>query len=320
MMSSMRRMAFFAPSSSPPWPAPRCSRRRPPSARSASPTRPAGGRPATIGYAIADWRRLRAERRLSVRRLCALPRRQSRLAGRKRDAPHRREGDAAAARSPLRVTRFFRSDEPRHGNGWARLAEAYARHRQARRSAGRGARARGSRATSANTTRACCWRASAAQFGADRLRPPDRRLAVRQARERRRSGCCRGRARPAAPPSTRAHRDASRVARRRSAITPRSAGSVTSDAGLMMDRIRYLRDGGNEQRRRASSPRGRTISPTARRSRALLRDARHPRARRGGRPPIHHRLQHRPPGRRQLRRRAPTSASRAMACATNIPR
>ena len=140
MMSSMRRCRFARSSC---WPsAARRARaepaqpvRRPPVA---PPSRPAAAD--DINYALADWRRLRAERRLCLRRLCPLPERQSRLAGRKRAAPQRRKGDAARRECRRPCIAFFRTDEPRSGNGWARLAEAYAATGRHRRGAGRGAR------------------------------------------------------------------------------------------------------------------------------------------------------------------------------------
>ena len=67
-----------------------------------------------------------AEQRLPLRRLCALPDRQSRTGRRKRRCaagPRRRCG---RARMPATVLAFFANDKPASGNGWARLADAYA--------------------------------------------------------------------------------------------------------------------------------------------------------------------------------------------------
>ena len=83
---------------------------------------------------------------------------------------------------------------------------------------------------------------------------------------------------------------------------------VTSDAGLMMDRARYLRDSGLRAGRRAAVRRGRTISPTARPTPSASTKCCCCCRRRRRRRPMAHRLRHRPPGRRHLPRRAPTSA------------
>ncbi len=78
----------------------------------------------TIGYAIADWRRLRASNGYAfadyARFLAANPDWPGEAAMRRTAEKAMRSGE-----SPLAVTQFFRTDEPTSGNGWARLAEAY---------------------------------------------------------------------------------------------------------------------------------------------------------------------------------------------------
>ena len=78
----------------------------------------------SIGYAIADWRRLRASNGYAfsdyARFLAANPGWPGEATLRKVAEKAMRPGEA-----PLTVAQFFRSDEPTTGNGWARLAEAY---------------------------------------------------------------------------------------------------------------------------------------------------------------------------------------------------
>ena len=205
MMSSMRRMAFFAPiflatvASAAVQPAPAS-----PTRRSASPC------PAPLQAARQRQlchRRLAPpapERRLFLRHLCPLPRRQPRLAGRKRDAPRRREGDAQR-REPARraaILPLRRADQRQ----WLGAAgRSPSRHRQARRSASSRRRARGRRPTSPSPTKACCSRASARSSAPPTTTAASTPCCSPRSRPRR-SGCCRGPALRAAPPSTRASR------------------------------------------------------------------------------------------------------------------
>ena len=67
-----------------------------------------------------------AEQQLPLCRLCRLPDRQSRLARRGQDAPLGGESHAARARMPPRSSPSSRGTNLTTGNGWARLADAYA--------------------------------------------------------------------------------------------------------------------------------------------------------------------------------------------------
>ena len=128
MMSSMRRMAFFAPSCLPPWPVAavaawrRAACRSAPVAPAATGQRPVPA-PATIGYALADWRRLRQSDGYAfsdyARFLPPIPAGPAKR--RCAAAPSRR---CAAARCPLA---WSPSSAPTtdHAAGRARLAEAY---------------------------------------------------------------------------------------------------------------------------------------------------------------------------------------------------
>ena len=78
----------------------------------------------SVGYALNDWRRLRQSSGYTLRRLCPLPDRQSRLAGRNEAARLGREGDAPRRECRRSCSSFFSSKQPTTGNGCARLAEA----------------------------------------------------------------------------------------------------------------------------------------------------------------------------------------------------
>ena len=252
-----------------------------------------GGCAQSDGYAFADYARF----------LTANPG----WPGESDAAPRRREGDAAG-RSAARPSSPSSAPTSRPaamaGPGWPRpIARPAARPRRSPRRA-----RRGTRPTSAAMTRAILLGRFGRSFtAADHDRRIDALLFDKKASEAP-ARCCRGRAGPP-PGACRADRDADPRARRRGALRRRVAAPVASDAGLLIDRARYLARYGNESAARASLPRGRTISSTARPipsastrcslilARGALADA-----------AIHDRLQHRPPGRRRLRRRAPTSA------------
>ena len=303
MMSSMRRARISCF---------RCCWRRRRRARRNMPA-PAHGRAyrsghasaSDVGYAITDWRRLRQSSGYSfadyARFLIANPgwpgeatlRRSAERAMR----PGENAGDGPrllphrAADERQRLCAAGRRAMPRP----ARQAEAL----------DRGARGLGvgrpqRRPTSSRSDRAL---SAAASRAADHDRRVDALLFAKKAERR-----------PPLPAAGQPGAGARRSRRgsrcSRASPTPRRAtsaviGQVTTDAGLMMDRARYLRDSGYEQRRAPACSPGRTISPIARpipsastRCMLLLADGA------AADRQWQHRLQHRPPGRRRLRRRA----------------
>ena len=260
MMSSMRRMALFTPiflatvasaavqNVGAPYSQPRAA--YPVQAQASE----------TIGYAIADWRRLRQSNGYAfadyARFLAANPDWPGESAMRRAAERQMRAGE-----SPLAVTGFFRTDEPLSGNGWARLAEAYL-------AAGK--------PTEALAAARSAWRASDLTSGDEsillgRFGPQftatdyDRRVdALLFAKKA-------GDAQRLLPWTSAARRPALNA---RLAMLSRSpdaeryfaaaAGRLASDAGLLMDRIRYLRDGGNESaaRQLAARPHDFVDKPT----------------------------------------------------------
>ncbi len=242
MKSSMRRMAFFAPiflataasAGVQPVSEPYAAQRVPFPAQLQSNE--------SVGYAIADWRRLRQSDGYPfatyARFLAANPDWPGESAMRRAAERMMRSGE-----SPSAVTLFFRSDEPQTGNGWARLAEAHLAT---------------SRPAEALVAAQSAWKSPdlgtndenmllasfGPQFGAsDYDRRIDALLFAKRA----------GDAQRLLPWSSPVRRSAhmARVAMlTRSPDAERyfaaAAGRLPSDAGLLMDRIRYLRDGGNE--------------------------------------------------------------------------
>ena len=196
----------------------------------------------SVGYAIADWRRLRQSAGYPfatyARFLAVNPDWPEEAAMRRAAERMMRSGEDSRA-----VAQFFRVDQPVTGNGWARLAEAQL------------AMARPAEAFVAAQS---AWQSSdlstadegvllarfGRQFGAaDYDRRIDALLLAKKA----------GEAQRLLPWSSAARRPALNA---RLAMLTRSpdaesyfaaaSGALTSDAGLLIDRIRYLRDGGNE--------------------------------------------------------------------------
>ena len=213
----------------------------------------------TIGYAIADWRRLRQSNGYAfadyARFLAANPGWPGEAAMRKAAEKAMRPGE-----SPLGVVQFFRTAEPASGNGWTRLAEAYL--------------ATG-KPTEALAAARAAWTASdldsndegillgrfGAQFvAADYDKRIDSLLFARKGSEAQRL----------LPWSSAARRPALAA---RAAMLTRSPDSeslyaaaapqLASDAGLLMDRIRYLREAGSESaaRQLAARPHNFVIRP-----------------------------------------------------------
>lgn len=191
-----------------------------------------------VGYALNDWRRLRSSTGWAfadyARFLTAYP-------GWPGESAMRRaaERQMRAGENPATVVAFFRTDEPTSANGFARLAEAYAAQgRQAE------ALAAARKAWSASDLAAIDEIALYQRFGAsftsaDHDRRVDRLLIDRD-------------------PDDAARLLASTSAARRPAFAARIAmqkrdpntealynavmAQVTTDAGLMQDRARYLRE------------------------------------------------------------------------------
>lgn len=196
----------------------------------------------TIGYALADWRRLRLSSGYAfadyARFLAANP-------GWPGESGLRRVAEKAMrpGEAPLTVLQFFRSDEPISGNGWARLTEAFL--------------ATG-KPTEALAAARSAWKASdlnssdegilLSRLGtnftaADYDRRIDALLIGKKASEAARlmpwSSAAR---RPALAARLAMLNRTSDVETLYAAAAPR----LSSDAGLLMDRIRYLRTSGNE--------------------------------------------------------------------------
>ena len=244
MMSSMRRMAFFVPIL-----LATAASAAIQSYGQSDVVGPAQLRPAyvpapysEIDYALTDWKRLRQSDGYGfsdyARFVGANP-------GWPGESGLRRSAEKAMrpGESALGVTAFFRSDEPASGNGWARLAEAYA--------------ATGKPAEALAAAKSA-WRSGdlptldepalmlrfGNQFGpADHDRRVDALLFAKKPGDAQRLlGMASAARRPAL---------AARVAMATRAADAEVqfaavANQVTSDGGLMMDRARYLRDTGNE--------------------------------------------------------------------------
>ena len=245
MMSSMRRLTLFVPlflataasAAIQPYGQPALSGptpvRLPVSAPQSS---------ADINYALADWERLRQSDRYAFADYARFLANNNGWPG---ETAMRRSAEKTmrAGESPLTVLAFFRSDEPTSGNGWARLTDAYAATGKpvealaAARSAWRAANLPtldepalllryGSQLAPADHDR----RIDALLFD---KKPADAQRLLGMASTARRPALAARIAMALRSPDTEA---------RYAAV----AGQVTSDAGLMMDRARYLREAGYE--------------------------------------------------------------------------
>jgi soluble lytic murein transglycosylase len=197
----------------------------------------------SVGYALNDWRRLKQSSGYSfadyARFLIANPDWPSESTMRRWAENAMRPGENAAT-----VIAFFATDKPRTGGGWARLADSYA-------ATGRMAEAMQSarEAWASDDLRSTDEQAIWARYGgsfttADHDRRVDALLFGKRADDAARFYSM-------TTPARRAS-FAARIAMQRKASDAESLyqavmGAVTSDAGLMMDRARYLRDNGYEQ-------------------------------------------------------------------------
>ena len=196
-----------------------------------------------INYALADWRRLRASQGYAfadyARFLNANPGWPSESTMRRSAERQMRPGENANV-----VLAFFRTDEPRTGTGWARLAEA---NLSIGRSAEALAAARGawmSSDLSQYDEQLIFSRFGSQLSAADHDKRVDALLLEKKASDAYRML-------PWSSPARRAALQAriAMQARQPDAEQRYQAviGQVTSDAGLMMDRARYLRDSGYTQ-------------------------------------------------------------------------
>ena len=196
-----------------------------------------------INYSIADWRRLRASDGYAfadyARFVNANPGWPGEAGIRRSAEKQMRPGENAST-----VFAFFRSTEPTTGNGWARLAEA---NLTLGRSAEALAAARGawvSADLSAFDERSLFAKFGSQLTAADHDRRIDALLFGKRASDAYRML-------PWSSPGRRASLQAriAMQARQPDAEQRYQAviGQVTSDAGLMMDRARYLRDSGYVQ-------------------------------------------------------------------------
>jgi soluble lytic murein transglycosylase len=196
----------------------------------------------TIGYAIADWRRLRASSGYAfadyARFLAANPGWPGEAALRKVAEKAMRPGEAA-----LTVAQFFRSNEPTTGNGWARLAEAYLATGKPEQALAAAREAWESSDLNSNDEGILLGRFGSQFTATDYDRRIDALLIGKKGSEAQRL----------MPWSSAARRPA--LAARLAMLTrapdteiqfAAAAPRLASDAGLLMDRIRYLRDAGSE--------------------------------------------------------------------------
>jgi soluble lytic murein transglycosylase len=197
----------------------------------------------SIGYAIADWRRLRMSNGYAfadyARFLAANPGWPGESALRKAAEKAMRSGE-----SPLTVLQFFRSNEPTSGSGWARLAEAYLATGRPTEGLAAARSAWKSSDLDSNDEGILLGRLGTNFTAADYDRRIDALLFGKKASEAARL----------MPWSSAAQRP---VLTARLAMLGRSpeaemlyaasAPRVAGDAGLLMDRIRYLRDSGRER-------------------------------------------------------------------------
>jgi soluble lytic murein transglycosylase len=212
-----------------------------------------------IAYAIADWRRLRQSDGYSfadyARFLTNNPEWPGESAMRRAAERQMRPGEA-----PASVIAFFRTTPPNSGNGYTRLADSYAatgRQSDALTAAREAFAASG---LSTYDEYNLIARYGTSLTAADYDRRLDRLLSDRQATDAQRLL-------PWASPARRAAFQARIAMQLRSPDTEKLynavIGSVTSDAGLMIDRARYLREANWEvaARQLAARPHNFTTRP-----------------------------------------------------------
>jgi soluble lytic murein transglycosylase len=196
----------------------------------------------TIGYAIADWRRLRQGNGYAfadyARFLAANPDWPGEATMRRTAEKAMRPGE-----SPLVVVQFFRTAEPTSGNGWTRLAEAYLATGKPAEALAAARSAWKSSDLDSNDEGILLGRFGTQFVATDYDGRIDSLLFARKASDAQRL----------LPWSSAARRPAlaARVAMQTrapdtEALYAAASPRLASDAGLLLDRIRYLRDAGSE--------------------------------------------------------------------------
>src|SRR4051794_2947102 len=199
--------------------------------------------PASIGYALEDWRRLRQSSGYSFADYARflIPNRgwpdESTLRAWAERAM--RPGENAAT-----VIAFFANDKPTSGNGWARLADAYAATGRTAEALDAARRAWASADLSGSDEQTVWGRYGSSFTTTDHDARVDSLLFAKKPDEAARFYSMTSAGRRAA--------FAARIAMQRKASDAESlyqavVGQVTSDPGLLMDRARYLRSNGFEQ-------------------------------------------------------------------------
>ena len=192
---------------------------------------------ANVGYALNDWRRLRQSSGYSfadyARFLIANPNWPDEAKMRRWAEKAIRPGENAAT-----VIAFFTVDKPVSGNGWARLADAYAATGRAAEALDAARNAWTSDDLSSSDEQSLWSRFGGSFTSADHDRRADSLLFAKDPDDAARFYSLTSPQRRAA--------FAARIALQRNASDAESLyqaviGQVTSDPGLMMDRLRYLR-------------------------------------------------------------------------------
>jgi soluble lytic murein transglycosylase len=190
-----------------------------------------------VSYAISDWRRLRQSSGFSfadyARFLIANPNWPGESTLRAWAEKAMRPGENAAT-----VLAFFAKDPPRTGNGYARLAEAYAASGRADEALAAARKAWAEPDLSATDEQSMWTRYGASFTSADHDARVDSLLFAKKADDAARYYSL--------TTPTRRAAFAARIAMQREAsdadgLYQSVIGQVTSDAGLMMDRMRYLK-------------------------------------------------------------------------------
>jgi soluble lytic murein transglycosylase len=213
----------------------------------------------SVGYALNDWRRLRQSGGYSfadyARFLIANPGWPGEATMRKWAENAMRPGEDRGT-----VLAFFAHDEPASGNGYARLAEADAASGRMAEAVEAARQAWASPDLSTTDEQAIWSRYGSSFTVADHDRRVDALLFAKKPDDATRFYAFTSPARRAA--------FAARIAMQNKAPNADALygaviGTVTSDAGLMMDRARYLRDGGYDQaaRQLAARPHNFTYRP-----------------------------------------------------------
>ncbi|MEO7786879.1 MAG: lytic transglycosylase domain-containing protein [Sphingomicrobium sp.] len=207
-----------------------------------APTATSFAAPTDIDYALADWRRLRSSDGYAfsdyARFIIANPGWPGEFAMRKAAEKAIRPGESAAT-----VIGFFETSKPTSGNGFARLAESLASSGRADQAQAAARSALGLADLGAYDEAALMSRFTGRLTYADYDKRVDALLLARKTDDATRMLYYASPARKTA--------FAARIAMQTRAVDAETqfgavAAEVASDAGLLMDRTRYLRDTGNE--------------------------------------------------------------------------